>query len=383
MVRHDFVHAVRSLAARPVFTLVAVITLALGIGANTVIFSWIEATLLTPLPGARATGSLAALHVTARSRQDISLSSPNYVDLRDARLPAIADVAVFSSGALTLRVADGAERVWGAVVSGNLFDVLGVPAARGRTLTPADDVTPDGHPVAVLTHRGWQGRFGGRADVVGQTIVLNERAFTVIGVTPPAFHGPQPLIGLDVLIPMAMQTAFVPGNRLAARGNGWLQTLVRLAPGATLADAQTGLDVAAARLAARYPDTAATVTRGHETVLVVDDDRDIRAMLVRALRRAGYTVLEAGNGADALQRLGEAGGTVDLLLTDVKMPGMGGRELADAARARYPSLRVLFSSGYAENAIADHGVLADGVHFIAKPYTLQALTARIRAVLAA
>jgi CheY-like chemotaxis protein len=134
---------------------------------------------------------------------------------------------------------------------------------------------------------------------------------------------------------------------------------------------------------ARLPVAAPAVARGHETVLVVDDDRDIRAMLVRALKSAGYTVLDAASGADALRRLAEVDGAVELLLTDVKMPGMGGRELADAARARYPSLRVLFSSGYAENAIADHGVLAGGIHFIAKPYTLQALTARIRDVLAA
>jgi predicted permease len=257
MLRHDVAHALRTLAARPVFTLVAVVTLALGIGANTVIFSWIEATLLTPLPGVTAAGSLAAVNVTTRSRQDISLSYPNYIDLRDAQVPAIGGLAVFSSGALTLRVGDDAERLWGAIVSGTLFEVLGVRAALGRTLTPADDLTPGGHPVAVLTHRGWQRRFGGRPDIVGRTIVLNERAFTVIGVTPPAFHGPQPLIGIDVMIPMAMQSAFVPGNRLAARGSGWLQMLLRLAPGAALADAQAGLDVAASRLAASYPDVNA------------------------------------------------------------------------------------------------------------------------------
>lgn len=254
MALHDFTHAVRTLAARPVFTLVAVLTLALGIGANTVIFSWIEATLLTPVPGIADSGTVAAMNVTTKTRDDISLSYPNYLDLRDARIPGIASVAVFSTGALTLRTGTTAERLWGAVVSGNLFDVLGVPAAMGRTLTPADDVTPMGHPVAVVTHRGWQRRFGGRADIVGATVVLNERTFTVVGVTPPDFHGPQPLIGLDVLIPTAMQPAFVPGDRLSARSSGWLQTLVRLAPGASLGQAQAGLDVVAARLATTYPD---------------------------------------------------------------------------------------------------------------------------------
>jgi predicted permease len=257
MFKHDLRHAVRTLAARPVFTLVAVVTLALGIGANTVIFSWIEATVLTPLPGIEAAASVVAMNVTTRTREDVSLSYPNYVDLRDARLPGVAGLAVFSAGAVTLRTADGGERLWGAIVSGNLFEVLGVGAIVGRTLTQADDVTPNGHAVAVLTHRGWQRRFGGRSDIVGTTIVLNERPFTVVGVTNPDFHGPVAMVGIDVMLPMAMQAGFLPGDRLTARSSGWLETLMRLAPGADLGAVQAALDVAASRLAETHPDANA------------------------------------------------------------------------------------------------------------------------------
>ena len=123
------------------------------------------------------------------------------------------------------------------------------------------------------------------------------------------------------------------------------------------------------------------VEAGHETVLVVDDDADIREVLRRALRFAGYEVVLSATGEEALARLQERGGEIDLLLTDVMMPGIGGRELAERVRAAHPCVRILFTSGYAEHAIARHGVLADGVQFIAKPYSLQALTRKVRDVL--
>ncbi|MGE0463233.1 MAG: ABC transporter permease [Vicinamibacterales bacterium] len=257
MLLHDFRHAARALAGKPGFTAVAVLTLAVGIGANAIIFSWVEATLLNPIPGVKDRGALAALYFTTATRNDLSLSYPNYLDIRDQAVPGVAGVAVFGTGALSLRTPEGAERVWGEVVSGNMFDLLGVQAAQGRLLTPDDDRVPGGHPVVVVSHTFWQRRFGGRGDIVGATIVLNEQPFTVVGVTAPEFHGTQPLIALDVFVPVAMQKTFIAGDRLQARGSGWLQGLVRLAPGATLADAQAGLDVVARRLAAEYPDVNA------------------------------------------------------------------------------------------------------------------------------
>lgn len=253
MFRHDLGHAVRALRGRPGFSAVAIMTLALGIGANAVIFSWIEATLLNPIPGVTDHGSLAALHFTTATRNDLSLSYPNYMDIRDAPVPGVRGVAVFGTGAVSWRTPEGAERVWGELVSGNLFDLLGVRPALGRLLSPDDDRVPGGHPVVVVSHAFWQRRLGGRPDAVGSILTLNERAFTVVGVTPPAFHGTQPLIALDVFLPVAMQQVVIPGDRLGARGSGWLQGLVRLAPGSTMAEAQAGLDVVAARLAREHP----------------------------------------------------------------------------------------------------------------------------------
>lgn len=255
MLLHDLGHAVRALKGKPGFTSVAVLTLALGIGANAVIFSWIEATLLNPIPGVADRGSLTALYFTTATRNDLSLSYPNYVDIRDAGAPGVEGVAVFGTGALSLRTTDGAERVWGEVVSGNMFELLGVRAAQGRLLTPDDDRVPGGHPVVVVSHAFWQRRLGGSRDAVGSTLTLNEQAFTIVGITDPGFHGTQPLIALDVFLPVAMQQTLIPGDRLTARGSGWLQGLVRLSPGATLPEAQAGLDVVAARLAREHPNT--------------------------------------------------------------------------------------------------------------------------------
>ena len=120
---------------------------------------------------------------------------------------------------------------------------------------------------------------------------------------------------------------------------------------------------------------------GHETILVVDDNREIREVVDRVLAFAGYQVLTAEHGEDALRVLREHGGQVDLLLTDVVMPGLNGGELARRVAVSHPALRVLFTSGYADDAIARHGVLAQGVEFIAKPYSLQALAAKVREVL--
>jgi CheY-like chemotaxis protein len=120
---------------------------------------------------------------------------------------------------------------------------------------------------------------------------------------------------------------------------------------------------------------------GHETILVVDDNREIREVVRRVLAFAGYQVLTAEHGDGALKVLREHDGQVDLLLTDVVMPGLSGSELALRVAASYPALRVLFTSGYADDAIARHGVLAQGVKFIAKPYSLQALATKVREVL--
>jgi CheY-like chemotaxis protein len=121
--------------------------------------------------------------------------------------------------------------------------------------------------------------------------------------------------------------------------------------------------------------------RGTETVLVLEDDQTVRDMAVRILKRLGYDVLVAADGEEALDLAGQRAGDVDLLMSDVVMPGMNGRELAERLQRRDPRLRVLYTSGYTENTIAHHGVLEQGLRFIGKPYTPQALARKLREIL--
>ncbi len=247
-------HALRLLVRRPLFTALATLTLGIGIAANAVIFSWVDALLLNPLGGVIDQRQLAVVTATSGSRDGLSLSHPNYLDLRTARGGAFADVAVFGTAAMSLGTEAGAERIWGQLYSGNMFQMLGVQAARGRLLSEIDDRAPGGHPVAVLSHDFWQRRFGGRDTAVGETLRLNGQPFTVLGVTAPGFRGTQTGLGFDVFVPVMMERTFVAGNRLEQRGSGWLQALVRLAPGRTLPALQAELDVQAQRLAAAFPD---------------------------------------------------------------------------------------------------------------------------------
>jgi predicted permease len=167
-----------------------------------------------------------------------------------------AEVAAFDLTALNLTAGEQPERVWGMIVTGNFFDVLGVRAAAGRTFRPDEDTTTGTHPVAVLSHDFWQRRFHGDPGVVGSTLQLNRQAFTVIGVSAAPFQGPMAGLRVDVFVPLAMQPLVQPGgDRLAARGSRWLQALARLDPGVGQAQAQAAFDTHSSRLDASYPDT--------------------------------------------------------------------------------------------------------------------------------
>jgi predicted permease len=148
--------------------------------------------------------------------------------------------------------ADGrSERVWAQLVSGNFFEVLGVGAQAGRTLTAADDRSANAHPVVVLGHALWQRRFGGDPGVVGRTVLLNTRPYTVLGVTPPRFRGAGTGVAYDAWVPMMMQEHFEPGgSRLETRGHRWLDAYARLAPGKSREEAEADLTVLSARIAA-------------------------------------------------------------------------------------------------------------------------------------
>jgi putative ABC transport system permease protein len=251
----DLKLALRALVRNPGFASLSVVTLAVGIGANATLFTWMNAVLLEPLPGTRAPLQLTEVLGTSRSEAHISMSYPDYRDLRDGSR-SFSGVVAANEQPASLAIDGEPERIWTQIVSGNFFEVLGVPAYLGRTLRPEDDQVPGRDAVIVLGHGLWQRRFGSDAGVVGRKVKLNGHAFTVVGVAPPEFRGS--IIGLtfEAWMPMAMQQALVPGgDRLQSRGQRWLDVLARRAPGVTIGQARAELDAKATQLGRDFPAT--------------------------------------------------------------------------------------------------------------------------------
>ncbi len=243
----------RSLRHAPGVTLAAILSLGLGIGANTTVFSWVQAVLLRPIPGAVDLDRLLILGLQTREGRDRSWSYPNYRDLR----AAATTFEPIAQDDLTMSITiDGrAERAFGGIVSGNYFSALGIAPALGRLLTPEDDATPGGHPVIVLSHGYWQRRFNGDPSIVGRELTINNVPLTVIGVAQSGFIGSFLGLGTAAWVPMAMQARMMGGDRLEQRGNGWFMTYARLRPGQSRAQAQAEADTVMARLANEYPDS--------------------------------------------------------------------------------------------------------------------------------
>src|SRR5262249_2393742 len=176
----DVRYSLRTLAKRPRFTLTVVLTLALGIGANATIFTWIKAVLLTPVPGVTHPEQLVEIWGATRNNSALSNSYVDYQDLRD-RNDVLSGLVAHQVLALNLSRGEQPERVWGAIVSGNYFDVLGVKALVGRTFLPEEDRTPNTDPVVVIGYGLWQRRFSGGPHVAGQTTLANAATFLMLG----------------------------------------------------------------------------------------------------------------------------------------------------------------------------------------------------------
>lgn len=242
----------RSLRQAPGLTLAAILSLGLGIGANTTVFSWVQAVLLRPIPGATDPEGLLILGLQSREGRERSWSYPNY---RDARAAATTFELIAQDDVTMSVMVDGrAERAFGGIVSGNYFSALGITAALGRVLTPEDDVNPGAHPVIVLSHGYWQRRFNGDPSIVGRELMANNVPLTVIGVAQPGFIGSFLGLGTAGWMPMAMQPQMMGGDRLEQRGNGWFSIYARLRPGISRAQAQAEAETVIARLANQHPD---------------------------------------------------------------------------------------------------------------------------------
>ena len=255
MITQDIRYGWRLMVRKPAFTAVAVLTLGLGIGANVTMFSWVQSTLQRQIHGVPDGDRLVAMNGTTRTRSDLSLSYPDFVDYRQRRPESVEDLIAYTLAPMNLRTGGDPQRVFGQLVSGNFFDALGVRPVLGRGFLPEEDRTPNTHPVVVFSHNFWQRRFAGDPSIVGRTVTLNGRAFTVIGVAPPGFRGTEAYLNLDLCVPMMMQSSIISGgDRLRARGNSWLEAMVKLKPGVSIARAQADLNLVAADLAAAYPD---------------------------------------------------------------------------------------------------------------------------------
>ena len=253
----DVRYSFRMMARSPGFTLVAILSLALGIGANTTIYSWVNAILLNPLPGVADVDRLVMLAEKSRSGTFTSTSYPDFVDFR-SNVASKADLAGYSMQTVGLNSGDRTDRLWCEEVSANYFDVLGVKPVLGRAFLPEEDLKPGGAAVLVLSHRVWRDRFNSDPQIAGKTFTLNSHAFTVVGVAPRAFQGSFVSLSTDLWIPAMMHgELFSRPESLNQRGNHWLLAFARPKAGVSVSQAEAMLTAIGNELARQYPDTNA------------------------------------------------------------------------------------------------------------------------------
>ena len=253
----DLRYAVRLLRRNPLFALTAVLSLAIGIGANTTIFTIANALLFKPPLGVADASRLVDVGRSQDGQGFDNGSYSNYLDIR-ARNTVFSGIYAYRLGPepMSLRGKDGAERIYGEMVSTNYFNVLGTPPHIGRLFTSDDSEQPAATPLAVLSHRFWMRRFNGDPAIVGQTLVLNGRPFTVIGVTPEGFHGTTVLTS-DLWVPVNMVgelASRLPPAILTSRESAWLVMGARLKPGVTVGQAQAELANIGRALEQEFPD---------------------------------------------------------------------------------------------------------------------------------
>jgi predicted permease len=250
----DLRYGLRMLGRNPGFTAIAILSLALGIGVNTSIFSLVNAALLKPLPVDRPE-QIVSLRASLKGGNDTyNFSFPTYQDIQERNsafsgLAAARFVTVgLSSGGLN-------ERIWGYLATGNYFEVLGVPAAIGRTFTAAEDRGEGADPLVVLSFASWRTRFGSDPAILGKTVLLNGHPFSIIGVAPEGFNGTEVAFNSEFWAPMMMQEQVDPGsNWLHNRNEGRLnQVIGRMKPGLSMALAQSQMDAVSDQIARDNP----------------------------------------------------------------------------------------------------------------------------------
>ncbi|HZF39658.1 MAG TPA: ABC transporter permease, partial [Blastocatellia bacterium] len=224
----------------------------LGIGANTAVFSLVNMILLRPLPVANPQ-EVVSVSAVGKEGAVAAFSYPNYVDFRD-RNEVLSGLLVSRFAPMSLSRGGNNEKIWGNLVSGNYFDLLGVKPALGRTFLPEEDKTRLSHPVVVISYSLWQTRFGGDPSVVNSDVLINGRKFKVIGVAPAGFNGTEVIYTPEIFVPFAMEKWIEPENDyLDNRREQNMFAAGRLKPGVSAAQAEASLNILAAQLAKDFP----------------------------------------------------------------------------------------------------------------------------------
>ncbi len=260
----DVRYSLRMIAKAPGYAAIAILTLALGIGANTTIFSWINSTLLNPIPGLASPREVVSLSLGRGAQNPFPFTYPDLEAMRDGQ-QSFRGITACNTTPMSLTGKGKPERVWGMLTSANYFDVLGVRPILGRGFLPAEDERPGGAPVAVISYRLWQTHFAANPGIVGQTIEINQHAFSIVGVAPAVFQGSQTGLRSEIWIPIMMDAQLLPqGDLLHDHHYFWLIVLGRLKPGVAPEQAQEEMTLRLKREAKNYPEEH----RGHDTVTV-------------------------------------------------------------------------------------------------------------------
>ncbi len=287
----DLQFALRQLRRSPGFAVTAVLTLALGIAANVIVFGVLQALVLRPIdvPTAERVMTLARKHQTYPF-----FSYPEVRDVRDGN-------TVFSAVAADMIQnfaveANGFTRsIWGAEVSGQYFEVVGIKPFLGRLLSRADDDHPGASQAAVLSWPAWKSDFNGDLDIVGKTVRINKQPYTIVGVTPEGFYGTEKMGQLDIFVPMANEASLDGVDWLESRGDPHVYSIVRIKDGVTMAQVQAELDTIANRIARQYPKEEEKLTFKLTRPGLMGDffGAPARAFLVGVLGLAGIVLLAA------------------------------------------------------------------------------------------
>jgi len=260
----DVRYSLRMIAKAPGFAMIAILTLALGIGANTTIFSWINSALLNPVPGLASPSEVVALTLSKPGDNPFPFTYPDVEAVRDGQ-QSFTGITACNFALMSLTGKGKPERVWGMVASANYFEVLGVRPILGRGFLPVEDEKPGGAPVAMISYRLWQTHFGANPDIVGQAIEINQHPYTIVGVTPAVFQGSQTGVRTEIWVPIMMEEQLVPqGDLLHDHHYFWLLAFGRLKSGVAPEQAQEEMTLRLKREAKNYPEEH----KGHDSVTV-------------------------------------------------------------------------------------------------------------------